>query len=140
NRNTKVIVPEPIEGINEDFTVDFSKFKMKSTQVNPVGSMPSQERYDFDYSEYSRHLPFGMTPGQTEDFGGMEYAMGEFQSGWNQGIVKAIPRVATKVAAEVLKLPGYLGGLGMWGAEGFDMEEIGLAVNNEWIRTISEAE
>jgi len=55
--------------------------------------------------------------------------------------VGAVPlRAATKAVAEVVKLPGYLVGLGDWATTGFDKEKIDSALNNAWLENIDQAE
>lgn len=94
----------------------------------------------FDFAPYQENLPEGMSIEETQQFGGPEYAQGEFQSGWEQA-TKGIPRIAVKVASEVAKLPGYLVGAGVWGfGSGFDPKNISDMVDNEWIKAIDSAE
>lgn len=60
------------------------------------------------------------------------------QSGWEQA-AKVLPRAAIKAAAEVAKLPGYLGGAAM---APFAKENEGwdTFVNNSWIKSMSQME
>ena len=111
------------------------------TPISPISGDPIEiKRYPgFDYSAFKKNLPEGMSIEETQQFGGPQYAQGQFQSGWEQ-TAYFVPRVAVKFASEISKLPGYLGGLAVWGSNGFAAKDISDMVDNEWIQAIDSAE
>lgn len=91
--------------------------------------IPTEKRYE----DYSRFVEGSIDPiyGDIDE----ERAQGQSRlQKWGS----VLPRVATKVVAEVAKMPGELAGLGMWAAEGFDLEKFEENVNNSWVQAIDD--
>ena len=72
-----------------------------------------------------------------EDLGDIPEARAQAQGNWSKGL-KFFPRVGTKVAAEVAKIPGELYGIGEWASEGFDIKKFEESLNNSWVQAVDE--
>jgi len=92
----------------------------------PIGDVPRSA---------SRRLGVGYDP----YFGDLNERLAQDQT-VAERLAYMIPRIGTKVLSEVAQIPGYLGGLGMWAATGFDPSEIGQMVDNGWIQAVQGAE
>lgn len=72
-----------------------------------------------------------------EDLGDIPEARAQAQTGIEK-LSMILPRINAKILSEVAKIPGELGGLAMWAADGFDIAKFEENVNNAWVKAIDE--
>lgn len=92
--------------------------------------IPTQARYE----DYSRFIEGAIDP----IYGDIDEQRAQGQSLIEKGSY-ILPRIATKVATEVLKIPGELYGLGEWATKGFDFEDFSSSVDNAWVQALDKA-
>ena len=93
-------------------------------------SIPTQARYE----DYSRFIEGAIDP----IYGDIDEQRAQGQSLIEKGSY-ILPRIATKVATEVLKIPGELYGLGEWATKGFDFEDFSSSLDNAWVQAFDKA-
>lgn len=129
NSNEVKITPDDISEYMNQVTKTPANFNLSFTGHNVPG---------FSYNEMHKH-DLGISSMPPSAFNHMEDFYSSQQSSLNM-MAKFVPRIATKVAGEIFKMPGYFFGLGAWGATGFDVDEMGKLVDNSYLSFWNKAE
>lgn len=98
--------------------------------VDKFSPLPTSKKFE----DYSGYIKGTIDP----IFGDIDEQRAQEQSTFAK-FATILPRIGTKVVAEVSKIPGALYGMADWGISGFNFDEFEQKVNNTWVRSIEEA-